>query len=167
MAVQAPTREAQIEKIREIIEEKSVELLHVQFVDIEGILKHVTVTAEQLDQVVEGRVMFDGSSIKGFAPINKSDLYLAPDLSTFAVLPWTVEDGYSEARFLCSVKNPDGSDYEGDSRNVLKKTVEKATDKGYSISVGPELEFFLFDGALTADRDDQDPPGHHGSHRKS
>ena len=145
MAVQAPTREAQIEKIREIIEEKSVELLHVQFVDIEGILKHVTVTAEQLDQVVEGRVMFDGSSIKGFAPINKSDLYLAPDLSTFAVLPWTVEDGYSEARFLCSVKNPDGSDYEGDSRNVLKKTVEKATDKGYSISVGPELEFFLFE----------------------
>jgi glutamine synthetase len=131
-------------EIKEIIKEKSVELLHLQFVDIEGILKHVTVTAEQLDDVVEGKMMFDGSSIKGFSPINKSDLYLLPDLNTFAVLPWTVEEGYSEARFLCSVTNPDGTLYEGDTRNVLKKTMERAAAKGYTISVGPELEFFLF-----------------------
>ncbi len=133
-----------IEEIKEVINKKNVELLHLQFVDIEGILKHVTVTSEQLEDVVEGKIMFDGSSIKGFSPINKSDLYLQPDLTTFSVLPWTVEDGYSEARFLCSVKNPDGSWYAGDTRNVLKKTVERAADKGYTISVGPELEFFLF-----------------------
>ncbi|MDQ6597589.1 type I glutamate--ammonia ligase [Bacillus salipaludis] len=133
-----------LEQIKETISEKSVELLHLQFVDIEGILKHVTVTTEQLEDVVEGKMMFDGSSIKGFSPINKSDLYLQPDLNTFAVLPWTVEEGYSEARFLCSVKNPDGTPYEGDTRNVLKKTVDRAAEKGYSISVGPELEFFLF-----------------------
>jgi glutamine synthetase len=133
-----------IQQIKEVINNKSVELLHIQFVDIEGILKHVTVTSEQLEDVVDGKIMFDGSSIKGFSPINKSDLYLEPDLNTFAVLPWTVEDGYSEARFLCSVKNPDGTWFEGDTRNVLKKTVERAADKGYTISVGPELEFFLF-----------------------
>jgi glutamine synthetase len=137
----APTT---LEQIKETINQKSVELLHLQFVDIEGILKHVTVTTEQLEDVVEGKMMFDGSSIKGFSPINKSDLYLQPDLTTFAVLPWTVEEGYSEARFLCSVKNPDGSLFEGDTRNVLKKTVERAADQGYTISVGPELEFFLF-----------------------
>ncbi|MBD8067990.1 type I glutamate--ammonia ligase [Bacillus sp. PS06] len=133
-----------LESITETIKTKSVELLHLQFVDIEGILKHVTVTAEQLEDVVEGKIMFDGSSIKGFSPINKSDLYLVPDLSTFAVLPWSVEEGYSEARFLCSVSNPDGTLFEGDTRNVLKKTVERAANHGYSISVGPELEFFLF-----------------------
>ncbi|MFC4799722.1 type I glutamate--ammonia ligase [Neobacillus sp. GCM10023253] len=133
-----------LEQIKKIMNEKSVELLHLQFVDIEGILKHVTVTVEQFDDVVEGKMMFDGSSIKGFSPINKSDLYLQPDLNTFAVLPWTVEQGYSEARFLCSVKNPDGTLFEGDTRNVLKKTVERAADQGYTISVGPELEFFLF-----------------------
>ncbi|WP_147535215.1 type I glutamate--ammonia ligase [Bacillus marasmi] len=133
-----------LDQIKQTINEKSVELLHLQFVDIEGILKHVTVTVEQLEDVVEGKMMFDGSSITGFSPINKSDLYLQPDLSTFAVLPWTVEAGYSEARFLCSVANPDGTPYEGDTRNVLKKTVERAADKGYTISVGPELEFFLF-----------------------
>ncbi|MED1470698.1 type I glutamate--ammonia ligase [Bacillus salipaludis] len=133
-----------LEQIKETILKKSVELLHLQFVDIEGILKHVTVTTEQLEDVVEGKMMFDGSSIKGFSPINKSDLYLQPDLNTFAVLPWTVEEGYSEARFLCSVKNPDGTPYEGDTRNVLQKTVDRAAEKGYTISVGPELEFFLF-----------------------
>src|SRR5437764_14799198 len=88
--------------------------------------------------------MFDGSSIVGFSPINKSDLYLQPDLNSFAVLPWSVEEGYSEARFLCSATNPDGTPFEGDTRNVLKKTVERAADQGYTISVGPELEFFLF-----------------------
>ncbi|MFC4322862.1 type I glutamate--ammonia ligase [Litchfieldia salsa] len=133
-----------LEAIKETIKTKSVELLHLQFVDIEGILKHVTVTAAQLEDVVEGKMMFDGSSIKGFSPINKSDLYLIPDLSTFAVLPWSVEEGYAEARFLCSAANPDGSLFEGDTRNVLKKTVERAANKGYTISVGPELEFFLF-----------------------
>jgi glutamine synthetase len=133
-----------LDQIIEIIKEKSVELLHLQFVDIEGILKQVTVTTEQLEDVVEGKMMFDGSSIKGFSPIHNSDLYLQPDLATFAVLPWTVENGYSEARFLCSVKNPDGTLFDGDTRNVLKKTVERAAEHGYTISVGPELEFFLF-----------------------
>ncbi|MEH7482106.1 type I glutamate--ammonia ligase [Neobacillus drentensis] len=140
----APAVATTFEQIKETINEKSVELLHLQFVDIEGILKHVTVTVEQLEDVVEGKMMFDGSSIKGFSPINKSDLYLQPDLTTFAVLPWTVEEGYAEARFLCSVKNPDGTLFEGDTRNVLKKTVDRAADHGYTISVGPELEFFLF-----------------------
>lgn len=133
-----------LDQIINIIKEKSVELLHLQFVDIEGILKHITVTTEQLEDVVEGKIMFDGSSIKGFSPINKSDLYLQPDLASFAVLPWTVENGYSEARFICSVKNPDGTLFAGDTRNVLKKTVERAANHGYTISVGPELEFFLF-----------------------
>jgi glutamine synthetase len=140
----APETMSSLDNINEIIKEKHVELLHLQFVDIEGILKHITVTVEQLEDVVEGKIMFDGSSIKGFSPINKSDLYLQPDLTTFAVLPWTVEKDYSEARFLCSVKNPDGTLFEGDTRNVLKKTVERAADNGYTISVGPELEFFLF-----------------------
>ncbi|MBU7592297.1 type I glutamate--ammonia ligase [Metabacillus halosaccharovorans] len=145
-------------QIKEIISSKSVELIHLQFVDIEGILKSVTVTVEQFDDVAAGKQMFDGSSVKGFSPINKSDLYLQPDLTTFAVLPWSVEEGYSEARFLCSAVNPDGTLFEGDTRNVLKKTVERAADKGYTISVGPELEFFLFktdaDGNPTQQLDD-------------
>ncbi|WP_163536940.1 type I glutamate--ammonia ligase [Gracilibacillus sp. YIM 98692] len=149
MATVAPEKTSNtnelLENIKAEIEAKHVELLHLQFVDIEGSLKQVTVTAEQLDDVVEGETMFDGSSITGFTPINQSDLYLLPDLNSFAVLPWTEEEDYSEARFLCSVTNPDGSLFEGDPRNVLKKTVDNAEEKGFSINVGPELEFFLFE----------------------
>ncbi|MDE5414626.1 type I glutamate--ammonia ligase [Alkalihalobacterium chitinilyticum] len=145
MSTVSSTKELTLEAIKEIIKEKHVELLHMQFVDIEGTLKHVTITAEQIDAAAEGKIMFDGSSITGFSPINKSDLYLLPDLNTFCVLPWSVEEGYSEARFLCGVKNPDGSDFEGDPRHVLKRTVNKAKEQGYGISVGPELEFFLFE----------------------
>lgn len=133
-----------LEAIKEEMQKKHVELLHLQFVDIEGTLKNVTVTAEQFDDVVDGNMMFDGSSVTGFTPINHSDLYLLPDLNTFAVLPWSVEEGYSEGRFLCSITNPDGTLFEGDPRNILKKTVDKASEKGYSVHVGPELEFFLF-----------------------
>lgn len=145
MTITSEKKVETLETIKEVIKVKNVELLHLQFIDIEGILKHVTVTAEQIDDVIEGKIMFDGSSIKGFSPINKSDLYLLPDLKSFAVLPWSETGDYSEARFLCSVKTPEGTDFEGDPRNVLKKTVKKAKDKGYSISIGPELEFFLFE----------------------
>lgn len=149
MATLAPDRtkvhKTNLEMIKDQIEKRHVELLHLQFVDIEGSLKQVTVTSEQLGDVVEGKTMFDGSSIKGFTPINKSDLYLLPDLNTFAVLPWTEEDGYAEARFLCSVTNPDGTPFKGDPRTILKNTVDKANEKNFSIQVGPELEFFLFE----------------------
>lgn len=136
--------ETKLQEIRKIMTEKCVELLHMQFVDIEGTLKHVTITSEQLEDAISGKIMFDGSSIKGFAPVHKSDLYLQPDIHTFTLLPWSVEEGYAEARFLCSVANPDGSPYAGDTRNVLKRTVQRAAEKGLTISVGPELEFFLF-----------------------
>lgn len=66
LLVSEQTNTSTLEQIKEVIKQKHVELLHLQFVDIEGILKHVTVTAEQLDDVVEGKIMFDGSSIKGF-----------------------------------------------------------------------------------------------------
>ncbi|MTH53445.1 type I glutamate--ammonia ligase [Bacillus mangrovi] len=133
-----------IESVKEMMLTYKVDLLHLQFVDIEGILKHVTITADQFEDAVEGKIMFDGSSIKGFSPINRSDLFLQPDLDSFAIIPWSVEKNYAEARFLCQVKNPDGTPYEGDSRNVLIRSVENARKFGYTISIGPELEFFLF-----------------------
>ena len=68
--------ELTLKQIESTIEEKNVQLLHLQFVDIEGILKNITITAAQLEDAVEGKIMIDGSSIKGFSPINKSDSYL-------------------------------------------------------------------------------------------
>jgi glutamine synthetase len=133
-----------LEEIHREIAEKYVELLHLQFVDLEGNLKHVTITIDQLEDAVEGKIMFDGSSIRGFCPINQSDLYLKPDLKTFSIIPWSIEEKYAEARFLCSILNPDMSPYEGDPRNVLQVSMMRANMMGYTISISPELEFFLF-----------------------
>ncbi len=107
-------------KISSDIKMFQVELLHLQFVDLEGILKHVTITVDKLDDALEGKIMFDGSSIQGFSPINQSDLFLMPDIDTFSVIPWSIEEGYAEARLLCSVLNPDSTPFEGDPRCLLE-----------------------------------------------
>jgi glutamine synthetase len=128
-----------IEKARNL----GVKFIRLQFSDIFGVLKNVAITLEQLDKALEGELMFDGSSIHGFARIEESDMYLRPDLKTFAVFPWRPREG-GVARLICDVYNPDGTPFEGDPRYVLKKVLAEAAEMGYTMQVGPELEFFLF-----------------------
>ncbi|OPX83455.1 MAG: Glutamine synthetase [Pelotomaculum sp. PtaB.Bin104] len=134
-----------------------VKFIRLQFTDILGVMKNVAVTIEQLDKALDGELMFDGSSIHGFAGIEESDMYLRPDLKSFVMFPWRPREG-GVARLICDVYNPDGSPFEGDPRYVLKKVLAEAAEMGYSMQVGPELEFFLFqidkDGNPTLDTHD-------------
>ncbi|BCJ85718.1 type I glutamate--ammonia ligase [Effusibacillus dendaii] len=128
--------------IKKLVAENGVEFIILQFVDVIGNLKHLELPISQLEKVLEGEVMFDGSSITGFTSIENSDMYLKPDISTFAVLPWS--EG-KEARFICDVYTGDHKPFEGDPRSCLKRALEKAEALGYSgLNVGPEPEFFLF-----------------------
>jgi glutamine synthetase len=77
-----------------------------------------------------------------------------PDPSTFALLPWRAGAG-GTARVFCDIKQPNGEPYAGDPRNVLKKVVAKAEAMGYTMNVGPELEFFYFRDSLATDVLDQ------------
>ncbi|MCG9966728.1 type I glutamate--ammonia ligase [Pelotomaculum terephthalicicum JT] len=120
-----------------------VKFIRLQFTDILGVMKNVAITIEQLDKALEGELMFDGSSIHGFARIEESDMYLRPDLKSFAMFPWRPREG-GVARLICDVYNPDGSPFAGDPRYVLKKVLAEAAEIGYSMQVGPELEFFMF-----------------------
>ncbi|OPY61724.1 MAG: Glutamine synthetase [Pelotomaculum sp. PtaU1.Bin065] len=120
-----------------------VKFIRLQFTDILGVMKNVAITIEQLDKALEGELMFDGSSIHGFARIEESDMYLRPDLKSFAMFPWRPREG-GVARLICDVYNPDGSPFAGDPRYVLKKVLAEAAEMGYSMQVGPELEFFMF-----------------------
>ncbi|MFA9396986.1 MAG: type I glutamate--ammonia ligase [Clostridiaceae bacterium] len=129
-------------EITEKINELGVEFIYLQFTDILGVMKNVSITVEQLEDALNNEIMFDGSSIEGFVRIEESDMYLRPDLSTFTVLPWS--NYPKEARFICDVYKPDGTPFEGCPRNVLKKALKKAKDMGYIMNVGPECEFFLF-----------------------
>jgi glutamine synthetase len=123
--------------------EQNVELVRLQFTDILGSAKNITISAEQLPRALDNQIMFDGSSIQGFVRIQESDMYLWPDLDTFAVFPWT-SNGRKVARLICDVHLPDGKPFEGCPRYVLKRALSEAEKLGLSMNVGPEPEFFLF-----------------------
>jgi len=132
----------QLDRVDEIIKRNDIRFIRLQFSDIIGIAKHVTIPIGHWDEATSHGIWFDGSSIEGFARIAESDMYLVPDLATFAVIPWDMD--LSTARVICDVYTPDGEPFEGDPRYVLKRQLQRAVELGLDYQVGPELEFFLF-----------------------
>lgn len=132
------------EDILAMVEENCVKFIRLQFTDILGTLKNVAITDRQLEKALNNHCMFDGSSINGFVRVEESDMYLRPDLDTFVIFPWRPQQG-KVARLICDVYMPDGTPFEGDPRYILKKAINKAKDMGYTMNVGPECEFFLFE----------------------
>ncbi|MDK2886805.1 MAG: glutamine synthetase [Thermosipho sp. (in: thermotogales)] len=129
-------------KIFEIVKKENIRFIRLQFTDINGQLKNVEIPVNDLERALEKGMMFDGSSIEGFVRIDESDMYLKPDLSTFAILPWTM-DGKKSGRFICDVYKADGTPFEGDPRYRLRLVMEKAKSMGFVPHAGPEVEFFL------------------------
>ncbi|MGO2314586.1 MAG: type I glutamate--ammonia ligase [Pseudolactococcus laudensis] len=128
------------------VKEKNVTFLRLMFTDILGTLKNVEVpaTEEQLEKILDNKMMFDGSSIEGFVRINESDMYLYPDLDTWIIFPWGDENG-KVAGLICDVYNPDGTPFAGDPRGNLKRALTHMETTGFkSFNLGPEPEFFLF-----------------------
>ncbi len=131
------------EDVIKLVEDEDVEFIRLQFTDMFGTLKNVAITSSQLEKALDNKCMFDGSSIEGFVRIEESDMYLYPDLDTFAIFPWRPQQG-KVARLICDVYRPDGEPFEGDPRYILKKEIAKAKELGYEFNVGPECEFFLY-----------------------
>ena len=132
------------EEILRRAQEDDVEFIHMQFTDIFGQMKNVSIARSQLEKALNNQIMIDGSSIEGFTRIHESDQNLWPDLDTYVKLPWRPQEA-SEVRLICDVHNTDGTPFIGDPRGVLKSELEKAAKMGYSFNVGPECEFFLFE----------------------
>lgn len=131
------------EDIRRRVVDEGIEFISLQFTDIVGVVKSVTIPLDELDTALDRGVWFDGSSVEGFARIAESDMYLVPDTDTFAVIPWE-QAGSPTARLICDVYTPSGEPFEGDPRHVLKQAVRQAEAKGWVYNTGPEPEFFLF-----------------------
>ncbi|MFK8214658.1 type I glutamate--ammonia ligase [Haloferax volcanii] len=128
------------------IEEKNVDFLRLQFTDILGTVKNVSIPASQAEKAFTEGIYFDGSSIDGFVRIQESDMRLEPDPSTFAVLPWRKKENSAAGRLICDVFNTStGEPFSGDPRGVLKRAIERAEELGYDVNVAPEPEFFLFE----------------------
>ncbi len=132
------------EQIKKIIKDKNVKFIELQFVDINGQVKSLTIPSEHIDKALQNEMMLDGSSIKGFRSIETSDMYFYPDKNTFTLLPWREFDGTNTARLICDIHNADGTPFEGCPRCNLKRVMTEAKKLGYSMNMGPEVEFFLF-----------------------
>lgn len=132
------------EDIMNLAKEENVKFIRLQFTDILGTIKNVEIPVSQLEKALDNKMMFDGSSIEGFVRIEESDMNLYPDLDTWVVFPWTAEKG-KVARLICDIYKPDGTPFEGDPRNNLKRILNEMKELGFSnFNLGPEPEFFLF-----------------------
>ncbi len=120
-----------------------VEFINLQFTDVLGTLKSVTIPASRTEEALDRGIWFDGSSVEGFARIHESDMVLHPDPNTYCVQPWGAP-GAQQGRLICDVYRPDGQPFPGDPRQVLRRAVRRARALGYLYNTGPELEFFLF-----------------------
>ena len=130
------------EQIIKTIKDEDIKFIRLQFTDIFGAMKNVSITPSQIEKALDNKMMFDGSSIDGFARIEESDMCLYPDLESFTIHPWDQEKG-KVARLICDVYSPDGTPFEGDPRYVLRKAIAHAQELGYTFQVGPECEFYL------------------------
>jgi glutamine synthetase len=136
---------AEEQAVLDEIEEENVDFLRLQFTDILGVVKNVSVPAHQAEKAFTEGIYFDGSSIEGFVRIQESDMRLVPDPDTFAVLPWRNDGDSGAARLICDIVDTDGEPFIGGPRQVLKSVLDDAEEMGYSVSIGPEPEFFLFE----------------------
>jgi glutamine synthetase len=146
------------EQIMATIAAENVRFVNLEFTDVVGLVKCVTIPVEEFpDCLVHGK-WFDGSALEGFARVAESDMYLYPDLSTFAVLPHKVRpqaatqalnsdlvdsDTDGVARVICHVHTPNDQPFDGDPRATLIQALDVAASLGYTFRAAPELEFFL------------------------
>lgn len=155
MSNRPTTKEEVMDRVRDL----DVRFIRLQFTDILGVIKNVDIPVEQLPKALDGQLLFDGSSIEGFVRIEESDMLLKPDPTTFAVFPWQEQGEGATARLICDVYNADGTPFPGDPRGTLKRVMAEAAALGYTMMVGPEPEFFLFqrepDGRPTTKTNDQ------------
>ncbi|MGV9770145.1 type I glutamate--ammonia ligase [Microbacterium sp. NPDC003461] len=133
-------------EVLKFIKDEDVKFLDIRFTDLPGVQQHFNIPASTVDEefFTVGQ-LFDGSSIRGFANINESDMQLIPDVTTGYV------DPFREAKTLVMVfdiYNPrNGEIYSKDPRQVAKKAEKYLASTGIADTAffAPEAEFFIFD----------------------
>ena len=125
------------------VEERGVRLVRLWFTDVLGNLKSFAISPAELENALQDGMTFDGSAIDGFGRVQEADVLAMPDADTFEVLPWG-DSKSVEARVFCDIQNLDGTPFEGDPRQVLRRNLGAARDLGYSFYVAPDIEFFYF-----------------------
>ncbi len=138
--------EPQQEYVLRTVEERGVRLVRLWFTDVLGQLKSVAISPAELDSAFDEGLQFDGSAIDGFSRVQESDVLAVPDASTFELLPWA-DSNEPTGRIFCDITNLDGAPFDGDPRQVLRRNLGLARDRGYTFFTAPEIEFFYFENS--------------------
>jgi len=133
------------------VEERGVRLVRLWFTDVLGNLKSFAISPAELENALEDGMTFDGSSIDGFSRIQEADVLAVPDPNTFELIPWS-PPGAAEARVFCDIHNLDGTPFQGDPRQVLRRHVRAAHDEGLTFYLAPDIEFFYFEAGHSGGR---------------
>lgn len=131
------------QEVMQFVEEEDVKFIRLAFCDVFGKPKNVSIMESELKRAFEMGIAIDASAIVGFGDEAHSDLFLHPDPSTLAVLPWRPEHG-RVVRMYCNISYPDGTPFLTDTRRILAEAVEDAKKQGYTFRFGTEIEFYLF-----------------------
>ena len=132
------------------VEERGVRLIRLWFTDVQGQIKSFAISPAELETAFENGMIFDGSSIDGFSRVREEDMVARPDPATFELMRWGGNDE-NAARMFCDIERADGSPFPGDSRQVLRRSMEKAHTEGFTFFTAPELEYFLFEANRTGE----------------
>src|ERR687894_3238511 len=135
--------ERQREYVLRTVEERGVRMIRLWFTDVLGQLKSFAISPVELEGAFEEGMRFDGSAIDGFSRVQESDVLARPDPNSFELLPCADSYGTS-ARMFCDITNIDGTPFEGDPRQVLRRNLDRARERGFTFYVAPEMEFFYF-----------------------
>ena len=131
--------EHQRDYVLRTVEERGIRLVRLWFTDVLGNLKSFAISPAEMENALNDGMSFDGSSIDGFSRVQESDVLAIPDANTFEVLPWADSKG-AEARVFCDIAKLDGTAFDGDPRQVLRRNLSAARDKGYSFYIAPDIE---------------------------
>ncbi|MCL2046532.1 MAG: glutamine synthetase family protein [Oscillospiraceae bacterium] len=130
-------------EVLELIVENDVKFIRLNFCDMFGLQKSISIMADELNNAFDTGVSFDAHAVSGFRDVTESDLFLFPEPSTLTVLPWRPGSG-RVASFFCDIRKPDGSQFLHDGRGLLKQVADRALKMGYVCKIGAECEFYLF-----------------------
>ncbi len=132
----------QADYVLRTVQERGIRFIRLWFTDVQGFLKSVSISPQELETAFEEGMTFDGSAINGYARLQEADMLAKPDPSTFQILPWRRDE--QVARMFCDIVTPEGEAFAGDPRTVLKRNLRRAADLGFTFYVAPELEYFYF-----------------------
>ncbi len=132
------------DEVLDFVQEEDVKFIRLAFFDVKGKQKNISIMPGELERAFEHGIPFDASAIEGFEGPDNSELYLLPDPSTLAIIPWRPATG-KVVRMFCNIFNPDGTPYQKDSRTLLQNACRRLKEEcGIEMMVGTEVEFYLF-----------------------